>query len=101
MSKNLATHKVLLENNVFKITKWEFLPNQETGWHTHEMDYVVMPLRDGKLKIVSDDLSVNIVSVFTDNPYFKKAGIHHNVISDNEDYFSFLEMEFKKSQNVI
>ena len=100
MSKNLASHSVLMENNVFKITKWEFLPSQETGWHTHHMDYIVLPLVNGQLKIISEDFSSNIVDVYTDKPYFKKAGVYHNVISHNENYFSFIEMEFKQSQNV-
>ncbi len=100
MSKNLATSKVLLENNLFKITRWEFESNQETGWHTHEMDYIVLPLKDGNLKIVSKDLKEEIVKVEIDKPYFKKAGVYHNVISHNLNFFSFLEIEFKTEQNI-
>ena len=100
MVENTATANVLLDNQAVKITRWEFRPGQETGWHTHEMDYIVMPLMDGTLKIISEKQETNMVEVKTNNPYFKKAGVHHNVISANESYFAFLELEFKKEQTI-
>ena len=42
----------LIENERVRVTEWRFAPGAATGWHRHEHDYVVVPLYDGKLKIV-------------------------------------------------
>ncbi len=101
MSKNLASPTVLLDNNTCKLTLWDFAPGQETGWHTHTMDYVVMPNIKGSLKLINKDGTEMIVEVSPDKPYFKSAGVSHNVISVNDFRFSFLEMEFKQTKSKL
>ena len=44
-----AKPTVQIDNDKVKVTRWDFLPGAETGWHRHEMDYVVVPLTDGTL----------------------------------------------------
>ena len=95
MSINLASSTVLIDNDICKLTLWDFAPGQETGWHTHTMDYVVMPNISGTLKLVNKDGTEMEVQVSPDKPYFKTSGVNHNVISVNDFNFSFLEMEFK------
>ena len=43
-----------IDNDRVRVTEWRFAPGTETGWHTHEMDYVVVPLYDGTLRIETD-----------------------------------------------
>jgi quercetin dioxygenase-like cupin family protein len=42
-----------IENERVIVTEYRFAPGANTGWHRHGHDYVVVPLMDGRLKIVS------------------------------------------------
>ena len=44
---------VHVENDRVIVTEWRFGKDDSTGWHRHGHDYVVVPLMDGQLKIVS------------------------------------------------
>ncbi len=48
-----ATSKVFIDNERVRVTEWRFAPGAATGWHRHEYDYVVVPMLDGKLRIVT------------------------------------------------
>jgi len=39
-----AKPTVQIDDEKVKVTRWDFSPGAETGWHRHEMDYVVVPL---------------------------------------------------------
>ncbi|WP_276574602.1 MULTISPECIES: hypothetical protein [Halomonadaceae] len=36
-----------LEDDKVIVTRWDFAPGAETGWHRHLHDYIVIPLVDG------------------------------------------------------
>ena len=64
------------------------------GHHVHGLDYVVVPIMDGNLRAVtSEGESVNQLKV--GQPYFRNAGVEHNVINANPDEFAFIEVEIK------
>ena len=47
-----ATGELLIENEQVKVWRWSFnAKGDNTGWHRHEHDYVVIPLFDGVLDI--------------------------------------------------
>ncbi|WP_301280848.1 hypothetical protein [Halomonas sp. PR-M31] len=46
-----ATPTVQLDNDRVIVTRWDFPPDGETGWHRHEYDYVVVPMADGVLNL--------------------------------------------------
>ena len=48
-----AVPTVQVDNERVRVTEWRFAPGAETGEHVHQMDYVVVPLGDGRLKLVS------------------------------------------------
>ncbi|MEG9863062.1 MAG: hypothetical protein V6Z81_11350 [Parvularculales bacterium] len=95
MSLISATSKVIIDNEQYRLTLWSFEVGQETGWHTHEMDYVVMPQVTGKVKLQHPDGSETFANMSPDNPYFREAGVQHNVINAGEEPLSFLELEYK------
>jgi quercetin dioxygenase-like cupin family protein len=71
-------------------------PRDATGWHRHEHDYVVVPLTTGKLKLVGDEASETVTAELeAGRPYFRKAGVEHDVVNANEFEFAFLETELK------
>ena len=47
-----AVPTVFIDNERVRVTEWRFAPGAATGWHRHEMDYVVVPMADGVLELV-------------------------------------------------
>ena len=50
-----AKATVLVDNERVIVTEYRFQPGDNTGWHRHGHDYVVVPLMDGKVKLVTKD----------------------------------------------
>ncbi|MBP5858433.1 cupin domain-containing protein [Marivibrio halodurans] len=76
-------------------TEWRFADGAETGWHRHALDYVVVPLGDGVLEIESAD-GTSRAELTNGIPYFRKAGVEHNVVNASGREFAFLEIELKR-----
>lgn len=90
-----ADPAVLIDNDRVKVTRWSFQDGAETGWHTHGWDYVVLPLADGRLAIELPDGSLTEAPLTASAPYFRAAGIEHNVINASGKAFAFIEIEIK------
>jgi quercetin dioxygenase-like cupin family protein len=84
-----------VDNERVRVTEWRFSPGAETGFHVHEMDYVIVPCVTGRLKIVSPEGQESLAELGQGTSYFRKAGVHHNVINANDFEFSFVEVELK------
>ena len=54
-----------------------------------------MPLLDGQLKIINHDGKIFISELSKGVSYFRKKGVNHNVINNNDFPYSFVEIEFK------
>ena len=50
--KNKAISNIQIDNNLVRVTKYSFMPGQETGMHKHLYDYIVTPITDGKLLLI-------------------------------------------------
>lgn len=89
-----AIGTVLIENSRIRVTEWCF-QNQgdNTGWHRHEFDYVVIPLFDGVLNLASSDGQRVAAKLAFGAPYFREAGVEHDVINGNTFECSFIEVE--------
>ena len=59
------------------------------------MDYVIVPLTTGKLKLLEPGGEESKADLTTGASYFREAGVEHDVINANDYDFSFLEVEFK------
>ena len=90
-----AVPTVQVDNERVRITEWHFAPGAETGEHVHQMDYVVVPGGDGRLKLVSPDGQETFSELKRGLSYFRKAGVHHNVINANDFEYAFVEIELK------
>ena len=91
----MAKSDIMIDNDKTRVTRWLFEPGEDTGEHIHEYDYVVVPMKDGKLKIVNHDGKVSIIELVEGISYFRSRGVNHNVINYNDFPFSFVEIEFK------
>ena len=50
-----CTAKVLVDDERTRVTRFEFQPDQETGWHKHQCDYVMVAVTDCEMKIEHPD----------------------------------------------
>jgi quercetin dioxygenase-like cupin family protein len=91
-----AVSTVLIENDRVRVTEWRFEPGTGTGWHKHEFDYVVVPLVTGRLRLEEVD-STREVELATGLPYFREAGVEHDVVNANDYEFVFIETEIKRA----
>ena len=91
----MSKSEIMIDNNVTRVTKWSSLPGEDTGQHVHHYDYVVVPIIDGKLKIIDKKGTETISELKKGVSYFREKGVNHNVINFNDFPFSFVEIEFK------
>lgn len=89
-----ATGTVLIDNERTIVTEWRFAPGANTGWHRHGHDYVVVPMLDGRLKLITGD-GESFAELKKCVPYFREAGVEHDVINANDFEYVFIEIEFK------
>ncbi len=90
-----AQPTVTIDNDRTRVTEWRFAPGAETGHHRHEYDYVVVPIMTGSLRIIAPDGSESVSELRHGAPYFRPAGVEHNVINAGAEEFAFIEVEFK------
>jgi len=89
-----AISAIEIDNDRVFVTKWEFKPGAETGWHRHEHDYVVVPLIDGELLLETKEGDTKS-TLQSGKPYSRNLGVEHNVVNINSFDFSFVEIELK------
>mgnify|MGYP002735277475 CR=1 FL=1 len=89
-----AIPTVQLDNHQVIVTRWDFPPGSETGWHTHGHDYVVVPVADGKMRLETPEGERQVTLVVGES-YTRQAGTEHNVINDGSEPFAFVEVELK------
>lgn len=90
-----AVPTVFVDNDRVRVTEWRFAPGAATGWHRHEYDYIVTPLTTGRLKLVGPGGAVTYGELTVGKPYYRQAGVEHDVINDNPYEFAFIEVEVK------
>lgn len=89
-----AIPTVQMDNERVRVTEWRFAPGASTGHHRHELDYVVVPLHDGRLRLV-ELAGTREVTLKAGVSYARSAGVEHEVINPNDFEFAFVEIELK------
>lgn len=93
-SNGTATATVQIENDRVKVTEWRFAKQGDnTGWHTHAYDYIVIPLFDGTLDIDLEDGSRVSAQMQKGVPYYRDLGTVHDVLNGNDFECAFVEVE--------
>ncbi|WP_272943822.1 cupin domain-containing protein [Crystallibacter crystallopoietes] len=96
MLRSQAQATVQIDDDNFRVTEWRFAPGTETGWHRHELDYVVVPMTTGALQLqTADGESLNELTA--GQSYTRPAGSEHNVVNPGPDEFVFVEIEAKQA----
>jgi len=89
-----AKSTVFIDNDRVVVTEWRFAPGASTGWHRHGHDYVVVPLMDGKLRLVTKE-GESVAEMKGGVPYFRGEGVEHDVVNANDGEYAFIEIELK------
>ena len=95
-SRAKAVPTVTIENPQVRVTEWRFAPGAHTGHHRHDFPYVVVPMTTGSLTIASATGEAT-ATLTTGEPYFRAAGIEHDVINPGPTEFVFIEIELKQT----
>lgn len=78
-----------------RVTRFDFEPGQQTGWHTHGFDYVITTLTDCHMRLELPDGETTEVTIPAGTAYRRNEGVEHNVINAGDAPMSFIEVEMK------
>lgn len=84
---------VLVEDEQVRVTRFDFAPGAETGWHRHGHDYVITALTDCDMELEDPDGARRRVLVPAGTAYRRMAGVEHNVINAGSAEMRFVEVE--------
>ena len=77
-----------------RVTEWRLPPGSAIGHHRHEYDYVVVPITDGVMTVISASGSAQN-PIKPGQSYFRKAGVEHDVRNETAREIVFVEIEIK------
>ncbi len=93
-SDGTAIGTILIENDRVRVTEWRFKKRGDnTGWHRHAHDYIVIPSFDGRLEIDTKTDPRATAELSNGVPYFRPLGAEHDVINGNDFECAFVEVE--------
>jgi beta-alanine degradation protein BauB len=81
-----------IENTRARVTRHRMAPGASTGFHRHEYDYVIVPVTDGRMRVVeggretTNELKAGV-------SYFRPAGVEHDVMNGGDKELTFVEIE--------
>ncbi|MEB8387021.1 cupin domain-containing protein [Rhodobacteraceae bacterium KMM 6894] len=90
-----CTATTVIDDTRTRVTRFDFLPGQDTGWHKHGMDYVITTITDCHMRLESPDGTSKDVTVPAGTAYYRDQGVHHNVINAGDAPMTFIEVELK------
>ena len=95
MQRKKAKANIQIDNERVRVTEYSFDKNEETGFHVHQWDYVVIPQTDGSLLLIDDNDAEKTATLVKGQPYYREAGVSHNVINNGKEKLVFIEIEIK------
>ncbi|MEP3427688.1 MAG: cupin domain-containing protein [Roseibium sp.] len=95
MAKPAAQSEIMIDDDRVRVTRFDFPPGAETGWHRHNYDYVITAVTDCTMLLAEPNGQVRTVTVPAGTAYRRDEGAEHNVINDGDTPMSFVEVELK------
>ncbi len=95
MTRPAATSETLIDDDRVRVTRFDFEPGAETGWHRHGFDYVITAITDCQMLLEEPGGTSRTVTVATGTAYRRSEGVEHNVINGGDNPMSFVEVELK------
>ncbi|EDQ34186.1 Mannose-6-phosphate isomerase [Hoeflea phototrophica DFL-43] len=95
MKREPATATTLVDDERVRVTRFDFEPGQETGWHVHGHDYVVTPVTECVMVLEEPGGGAREVTMAAGDAYRRPLGVEHNVINGGTAPMTFVEVELK------
>jgi quercetin dioxygenase-like cupin family protein len=89
-----ARSVVQVDNERVRVTEWRFEPGESTGWHRHDLNYVIVPVVGGTIRLESASGS-DEAELVPGRAYYREAVIEHDVVNTGEAQVAFVEIELK------
>jgi quercetin dioxygenase-like cupin family protein len=91
-----AQADTVVDDERVRVTTWKFREDGEnTGWHVHEHDYIVVPVTGGTFAVTAADGSTREMAQEAGSPYLGTAGTEHDVVYAGGASAVFVEIELK------
>lgn len=95
MTRPPATATLLIDDARTRVTRFDFAPGAETGWHVHGHDYVITAITDCHMHLEEPEGARRDVTVAAGEAYARPKGVEHNVINAGDAPMRFVEVELK------
>lgn len=92
-----ASATVLVDDDLTRVTRFDFAPGAETGWHRHAMNYVIVAVTDCQMLLEEPGGATRKAIVAAGDAYRRDLGVEHNVINAGDAQMSFVEVEIKST----
>ncbi len=86
---------VVVDDARVRVTRFDFAPGAETGWHRHGFDYVIVAVTDCPMLLEEPGGGERRVLVPAGTAYRRVEGVEHNVVNDGTGVMTFVEVEVK------
>jgi beta-alanine degradation protein BauB len=93
--RTACTATQLIDDDRVRVTRFDFAPGAETGWHRHGHDYVITAVTDCHMLLEEPGGTARRVMVPAGTAYRRMEGVEHNVINDGPAAMTFVEVELK------
>ena len=90
-----CTATQLIDDARVRVTRFDFAPGAETGWHRHGFDYVITAVTDCHMLLEEPGGTSRKVLVPAGTAYRRMEGVEHNVVNDGPKAMTFVEVELK------
>ncbi|MEL6279526.1 MAG: cupin domain-containing protein [Pseudomonadota bacterium] len=95
MSREQAVATQMIDDDRVRVTRFDFAPGAETGWHRHGFDYVITAVTDCEMLLEEPGGETRSVHVPAGTSYRRNEGVEHNVVNAGAAPMSFVEVELK------
>ncbi len=95
MTRPPCTATTLVDDARVRVTRFDFAPGAETGWHRHGHDDVIAALTDCAMLLEEPGGASRTVTVPAGAAYRRNEGVEHNVVNAGTAPMSFVEVELK------
>ena len=69
-----------IDDERIRITTWTFVDDGDnTGWHVHEYDYIVVPVTGGRFAVTDPDGATHELTQHAGSPDLGSIGTEHDV----------------------
>ncbi len=83
------------DDEIARVTRWDFALGAVTGWHSHGWPYFVVTLTDSLMQ-GHDGSPVSEVKRNAGYTYERPAGVEHDVMNGSDTPLAFVEIELKR-----